>query len=124
MMQNNDHSQSGLGHECMNAQTPVQIPAHDMMAQAQAAQTIAIDDEDNNKDNEDKDAPINDENTAPVISPSPMPPFRNLRGVQRDGMHINEPFGGIQIVAFGDFFQLSPIVCGDTYCDHDEARPF
>lgn len=49
------------------------------------------------------------------------------REVRRDGEHKDEPMGGMQVVAVGDFFQLPPVVRRedmDLSRDPDEQRPF
>jgi hypothetical protein len=45
------------------------------------------------------------------------------RAVRKNGMFSDEPFGGMQVIAFGDFFQLPPVYRNDG--SHDRSwRPF
>ena len=45
------------------------------------------------------------------------------RNIRRDGMFSDEPFGGMQVIAFGDFFQLPPVHRYDGERDRS-WRPF
>lgn len=45
------------------------------------------------------------------------------RNIRRDGMFSDEPFGGMQVIAFGDFFQLPPVHKYDGNQDRS-WRPF
>lgn len=46
------------------------------------------------------------------------------REVRSNGANADKPFGGMQIIAFGDFFQLAPIIQTDYDTDDPEFRPF
>jgi ATP-dependent DNA helicase PIF1 len=46
-----------------------------------------------------------------------------VRAVRRNGECFDKPFGGMQVIAFGDFFQLPPVYRNDG--SHDRSwRPF
>ena len=49
-----------------------------------------------------------------------------VRQVRREGKHMDRPFGGMQIIAVGDFFQLPPVFRGSSShgSDRDDERPF
>eukprot|EP00977_Amphora_coffeiformis_P000636 scaffold140_cov163-Amphora_coffeaeformis.AAC.17 len=49
-----------------------------------------------------------------------------VRQVRREGKYMDLPFGGMQIIAVGDFFQLPPVFRGNNNygSDRDDERPF